>query len=199
VSELVLASRSPARIAMLAAAGVPFRAEAADVDEEGMKEALLAEGADARAIADALAELKAVKLSRRLPGALVLGCDSTVAAPDGTLVSKAESREAAATQLRALAGRTHRLHSAAVVAQGGVPVWRQVDTARLTMRAFSDAFLAEYLDAEWPAIGGCVGGYRLEGPGVQLFSRIEGSHFTILGLPLLPLLDWLRERGVMPR
>jgi len=199
MSDLVLASRSPARIALLEAAGVPFRAEAADVDEEGMKEALLAEGADARAIADALAELKAVKLSRCLPGALVLGCDSTVAAPDGALVSKAGSREEAATQLRALSGATHRLHSAAVVAQAGVPVWRHLDTAGLTMRAFTDAFLAGYLDREWPAIGGCVGGYRLEGMGVQLFSRIEGSHFTILGLPLLPLLDWLRERGVVPK
>lgn len=199
MTELLLASRSAARTAMLAQAGVPFTAMAADVDEEGMKEALLAEGADPRAIADALAELKAVKLSRARPEALVLGCDSTVAAADGGLVSKVDSRDEAARQLRALAGTTHQLHSAAVVAQGGVPIWRQVDTARLTMRDFSDGFLHDYLEQEWPAIGACVGGYRLEGLGVQLFSRIEGSYFTILGLPLLPLLAWLRERGVISR
>jgi septum formation protein len=128
---------------------------------------------------------------------LVLGCDSTVAAADGSLIDKAETRAQSAAQLRALAGTTHKLTSAAVVAQGGIPVWRHVDTAKLTMRPFSDAFLASYLDAEWPAIGGCVGGYRLEGLGAQLFSRIEGDHFTILGLPLLPLLDWLRVRGVI--
>jgi len=194
---LILASQSASRKAMLAAAGVPFVAEAAGVDEESVKLAMQSEGADARRLADALAELKAVKVSRRHPTALVLGCDSTVAAADGSLIDKAETRAQSAAQLRALAGTTHKLTSAAVVAQGGITVWRHVDTAKLTMRAFSDAFLESYLDAEWPAIGGCVGGYRLEGLGAQLFSRVEGDHFTILGLPLLPLLDWLRVRGVI--
>jgi len=194
---LILASQSASRKAMLAAAGVPFVAEAAGVDEESVKLAMQCEGADARRLADALAELKAVKISRRHPTALVLGCDSTVAAADGSLIDKAETRAQSAAQLRALAGTTHKLTSAAVVAQGGITVWRHVDTAKLTMRAFSDAFLESYLDAEWPAIGGCVGGYRLEGLGAQLFSRVEGDHFTILGLPLLPLLDWLRVRGVI--
>ena len=194
---LILASQSASRKAMLAAAGVPFVAEAAGVDEESVKLAMQSEGADARRLADALAELKAVKVSRRHPTALVLGCDSTVAAADGSLIDKAETRAQSAAQLRALAGTTHKLTSAAVVAQGGITVWRHVDTAKLTMRAFSDAFLESYLDAEWPAIGGCVGGYRLEGLGAQLFSRVEGDHFTILGLPLLPLLDWLRVRGVL--
>ena len=194
---LILASQSASRKAMLAAAGVPFVAEAAGVDEESVKLAMQSEGADARRLADALAELKAVKISRRHPTALVLGCDSTVAAADGSLIDKAETRAQSAAQLRALAGTTHKLTSAAVVAQGGITVWRHVDTAKLTMRAFSDAFLESYLDAEWPAIGGCVGGYRLEGLGAQLFSRVEGDHFTILGLPLLPLLDWLRVRGVI--
>jgi septum formation protein len=197
MSGLILASQSASRKAMLAAAGVPFVPEAAGVDEESVKLAMQSEGADARRLADALAELKAVKVSRRHPTALVLGCDSTVAAADGSLIDKAETRAQSAAQLRALAGTTHKLTSAAVVAQGGIPVWRHVDTAKLTMRPFSDAFLASYLDAEWPAIGGCVGGYRLEGLGAQLFSRIEGDHFTILGLPLLPLLDWLRVRGVI--
>jgi septum formation protein len=195
MTGLILASQSAARKAMLAAAGVPFTAEAAGVDEGSAKQAMIAEGTDGRRLADALAELKALKLSRRHPEALVLGCDSTVAAADGTLIDKAESREDSAAQLRALAGTTHKLTSAAVVAQGGVPIWRHVDTAKLTMRPFSESFLEAYLDAEWPAIQHCVGGYRLEGPGAQLFSRIDGDHFTILGLPLLPLLDWLRVRG----
>ena len=193
---LILASQSAARKQMLEAAGVAFTARAAGVDEDAIKASLSDLGG--RDLADALAELKAVKVSRLFPEALVLGCDSTVAAPDGTLLDKPDSRDAAAAQLRMLAGATHRLSSAAVVAQHGQPVWRHVDTAKLTMRAFSDTFLDAYLDAEWPAIGGCVGGYRIEGRGAQLFARIDGSHFTILGLPLLPLLDWLRMRGVMP-
>ena len=194
---LILASQSASRRAMLTAAGVPFTAEAAGVDEESVKAALQADGADGRALADALAEMKAVKLSRRYPDALVLGSDSTVQAADGSLIDKAGSREDSARQLRALSGTTHRLTSAAVVAQGGVPIWRHVDVARMTMRRLSDGFIDSYLDAEWPVIAGCVGGYRIEGPGVQLFERIEGSHFTILGLPLLPLLAWLRDRGVI--
>ncbi|MDO6415998.1 nucleoside triphosphate pyrophosphatase [Sphingomonas sp. BIUV-7] len=198
MTDLILASQSASRKAMLAAAGVPFRAEAAGVDEESVKAALIADGLDGRGLADALAELKAIKVSRRHPEAFVLGCDSTVQAADGALLDKAEDRAESRAQLAALAGTTHRLASAAVVALGGQPIWRHVDVARLTMRPFSDAFLDSYIDAEWPAIGGCVGGYRIEGLGAQLFSRIEGSQFTIMGLPLLPLLDWLRVRGVIP-
>lgn len=199
MTALLLASRSATRAALLRAAGVPFDTDAADVDEESVKQALLAEGADARLIADRLAELKAVKLSRRYPDRLVLGCDSTVAEADGTLVSKTDTRQEAAALLARLAGTTHRLFSAAVAAEGGRPVWRAVEGARLTVRPCSPAFLDWYLDREWPAIGGCVGGYRLEGLGAQLFTGIEGSHFTILGLPLLPLLDWLRVRGIVPQ
>lgn len=195
--KLILASQSASRRAMLAAAGVPHEAMAAGVDEESVKTALLAEGNDARRIADALAELKAMKVSRRFPADLVLGCDSTVAFEDGAMIDKAESREESRAQLMKLRGTTHRLTSAAVICQGGAPIWRHVDTAKLMMRDFSDAFLDSYLDAEWPAIAGCVGGYRIEGLGAQLFAKLEGSHFTILGLPLLPLLDYLRVRGVM--
>jgi septum formation protein len=194
---LILASQSASRRAMLAAAGVPHTAMAAGVDEETAKQSLRAEGVAARDLADALAELKATKLSRRHPTGLVLGCDSTVALDDGTMLDKAESREQQRDLLRAISGRRHRLYSAAVICEGGAPVWRHVDVAAMHVRPLSDAFIDAYLDAEWPAIGGCVGGYRVEGPGIQLFARIEGSHFTIQGLPLLPLLDYLRERGVL--
>lgn len=194
---LILASQSESRRAMLDAAGVPYRAMSAGVDEESMKTALRAEGISARNLADALAELKATKLSRRHPTDLVLGCDSTVELDDGTMLDKAESREEQREQLRRISGQRHRLHSAAVICEGGAPVWRHVDVAKMHVRPLSDGFIDAYLDAEWPAIAGCVGGYRIEGPGVQLFAKTEGSQFTILGLPLLPLLDYLRTRGVM--
>jgi septum formation protein len=195
---LILASQSASRRAMLEAAGVPFAAMPAGVDEDSAKASLRADGIGPRALADALAELKATKLSRRHPEDLVLGCDSTVAFEDGTMIDKAASREEQRRLLLGLGGRRHRLFSAAVICEGGSPVWRHVDRALLHVRPLGEAFVDAYLDAEWPAIGGCVGGYRVEGRGVQLFQRIEGSHFTILGLPLLPLLDYLRTRGVMP-
>lgn len=188
---LVLASTSATRRAMLDAAGVPHEAVSAGVDEEAAKTALAHLGG--RALADALAELKAVKISARRPGDLVLGCDQTLELDDGTLLDKPGT--ALADQLRQLSGRTHRLHSAVVAAENGLPVWRHVERAKLTIRVLSEVFIADYVACEGAAVAGCVGGYRIEGRGAQLFSRIEGSHFTILGLPLLPLLDWLRVRG----
>nr|WP_136162864.1 Maf family protein [Sphingomonas flavalba] len=195
MTELLLASQSAARQAMLAAAGVPFTARAAGLDEDAAKAGL----ADLRPreLADALAEMKAIKLSTRLPATLVLGCDQVLETAEGATLSKPASRDDAAAQLRALSGKRHHLHSAAVIAEGGRASWRAVERASLTVRPLTDAFITAYLDAEWPAVAGCVGGYRVEGPGVQLFSRIEGSHFTILGLPLLRLLDYLRVRGVI--
>ena len=183
---------------MLDAAGVPHQAMAAAFDEESFKKSLRADGISARNLADALAELKATKLSRRHPTDLVLGCDSTVVLDDGTMLDKAGSRDEQRDLLRLLSGQRHSLYSAAVICQGGNPVWRHVDVARMHVRTLSAAFIDGYLDLEWPVIGGCVGGYRIEGPGAQLFAKIEGSQFTILGLPLLPLLDYLRIRGVMP-
>lgn len=188
---IVLASTSAARRAMLEAAGVLHEAVAPGVDEEAAKQSL--GRLDGRGLADALAELKAVKLSIRRPGDLVLGCDQTLELEDGTLLDK--PGDALAGQLRQLSGRTHRLHSAIVAAENGRPVWRHVDRAKLTMRTLSDAFIADYVAQDGGAVAGCVGGYRIEGRGIQLFSRVEGSQFTILGLPLLPLLDWLRARG----
>ena len=195
--NLILASQSASRRAMLSAALVPFEAVAAGVDEESAKAALRAEGLSPRDLADALAELKALRVSQRNPQALVLGSDSIVELDDGTMLDKPVSRANAAEHLRRMSGKRHDLVSAAVIAEGGRPVWRVVDRAKMHVRTLSDAFIDQYLDAEWPAISGCVGCYRIEGPGAQLFSRIEGSQFTVLGLPLLQVLDYLRVRGVM--
>lgn len=195
--QLILASQSSGRRAMLEAAGVAHEAVAPGVDEESVKASLRAEGPKARDMADALAELKALKVSARAPEALVLGCDSVVELQDGRMLDKAADRDEAAEQLRALSGRRHYLHSAAVIAEGGRATWRFVDRATMHVRALSDAFIADYLDREWEQARWCVGVYRIEGPGAQLFARIEGSHYTVIGLPLLPLLDHLRVRGVL--
>jgi septum formation protein len=193
---LLLASQSASRRAMLAAAGVSFDATAAGVDEDAAKASLA--GAKPRDLADALAELKAVKVSLRHPGRLVLGSDSVVALADGSLLDKPDSREQAAEHLARMSGTTHDSWSAAVIAEGGRPVWRHVEAARMHVRPLSPAFIQSYLDLEWPAIAGCVGCYRIEGPGAQLFTRIQGSQFTVLGLPLLNVLDYLRIREVIP-
>lgn len=195
---IVLASGSASRRVMLTAAHVSFEVEPPRVDEEMAKASLKAEGIAARGLADALAELKALAVSRRMPGRIVIGGDSIVALEDGTLLDKPVDRANAAEQLRAMRGGRHKLISAAVAARGSVAIWRHVDTATLHVRSFSDAFLESYLDAEWPAISGCVGCFRIEGTGAQLFSHVEGSQFTILGMPLLPLLGWLRDIGEMP-
>lgn len=195
--KLVLASGSASRRAMLDAAGVPYEAVRPMVDEDAAKASLRADGLAPRDLADALAELKALRVSGQLPGALVLGSDSLVALPDGSVLDKPVDRADAAAHLARMSGTTHDLISAAVIAEDGRPVWRHVDRARIHVRPLSPAFIERYLDAEWPAIAGCVGCYRVEGPGTQLFSRIEGSHFTVLGLPLLPVLDYLRVRGVL--
>lgn len=194
---LVLASQSASRRAMLEAAGVPHEAMAAGVDEETAKAALRAEGMNARSLADALAELKSLRVSRRVPGALVLGCDQTLSLESGEMVDKAESREDAARILRLLSGKVHYLHSAAVISLGGEPIWRHLERVKMTVRPLSDAFIEHYLDAEWEHICWCVGCYRIEGPGAQLFSKVEGSQFAIQGLPLIPLLDYLRTREVL--
>ena len=194
---LLLASQSAARRAMLHAAGIDHDAMAPGVDEEAAKAALRADGLSPRDLADALAELKALRISKRVPGAMVLGGDQTLALDDGTMLDKPADRRAAAVQLRTLRGRAHRLISAAVIAENGAAVWRVADTATLEVREFSEAWLESYLDAESEAILGCVGSYRLEARGAQLFSRVRGDHFTILGLPLLALLDYLRTRGVI--
>lgn len=194
---IVLASQSASRRAMLTAAGVPFEALSPGVDEEAAKEALRGDGLDARALADALAELKALKVSRRVPGVLVLGCDQTLSLDDGSMIDKAVDRDDARRILRLLSGRVHHLHSAAVIALNGEAIWRHVERVRMTVRILSDDFIDAYLEGDWEQLRWCVGCYRIEGPGAQLFSRTEGSQFVIQGLPLLPLLDFLRVRGVL--
>lgn len=194
---IVLASQSASRRAMLDAAGVAYEARPAHVDEAGVKAALLAEGQSPRAVADALAELKALKIARSDASALVIGSDSVVAV-NGRLYDKPESREDAARHLSEFSGQEMHLISAVVAAEAGRAVWRHVEEARLSVRTLSAAFIDDYLDREWPAIAGCVGCFRIEAIGVQLFSRIRGDHFTIYGMPLLPLLGYLRTRNLLP-
>lgn len=194
-NQVILASKSRSRAAVLAGAGVPFIQIGSGVDEEALKEALRAEGAGCAHQADLLAETKAVKVSLSHPG-IVLGCDQMLDL-EGEGLDKVDTREAAREVLVRLRGRTHVLQSAIVACIGGAPVWRFLAQPRLRMRAFSDAFLEDYLDALGPAAFESVGCYQLEGRGAQLFERIEGDYFSILGLPLLPLLQWLRERGVV--
>jgi septum formation protein len=193
---IVLASASATRKQMLESAGLRVEIDPARVDEDEVKLSLKAEQVPVERAAEALAELKALRISLRRPGALVIGADQMLEC-DGAWFDKSPDRAAAREQLVLLRGRTHRLISAAVVALDGQRLWHTTEAARLTMRNFSDAFLDEYLDTVGEAVFTSVGGYQLEGRGVQLFHRIEGDFFTILGLPLLPLLDFLRARGAL--
>lgn len=196
---LLLASQSSGRAAMLRAAGLSFETTAAHVDEEALTAALHAAGQSARNIADALAEAKAIKISSRLPGVTVLGADSTLALDDGNMLSKPADPDEAADHLRRMAGTRHRLFSAVVAARDGAPVWRAIGEAKLWMWPLSDAFIADYVAREWDSIRWTVGCYEIEGAGVQLFERVEGDPWTIIGMPMLPLLAWLRQTGLAPQ
>ena len=193
MAVLTLASGSAIRATLLRNAGVEIVIRPARVDEESLRESLLAEGATLHDLADALAEQKALKIAAKDPGALVLGCDQILDC-EGRIFAKPTAPEDAQDQLTALRDKTHRLHTAAVLYAGGRPVWRHVSTPRLTMRAFSDTFRDAYVAAHWQDIRHCVGCYQIEGPGLRLFSHIEGDLFSIQGLPLLELLTILTQR-----
>lgn len=197
IPMVVLASASRARRLMLANAGVVVTSDAAHVDEDEIKRSMRAEGAGVDATAEMLAEVKAIRVTRRHPGALVIGADQMLEC-DGESFDKPRDAAEAALRLRALSGKTHRLVSAVVVARDGERLWHDVDTARLTMRKLTEPFIAGYLAALGDEALSSVGAYQLEGLGAQLFTRVEGDFFTVLGMPLLPLLGFLRNHGIVP-
>ncbi len=194
---IVLASKSRSRAAVLAGAGVAFEAEDSGVDEAALKTGLLAGGASPRDVAERLGEAKALAVSARRPDDLVVGADQTLDLA-GALYDKPADLAEARAHLTTLRGREHALHGGIVAAERGEVVWRTTETSRLWMRDFSDAFLDGYLARGGTDLLASVGGYQLEGEGAQLFERIEGDYFAILGLPLLPLLGFLRHRGAIP-
>ena len=196
MTPIVLASASPARITLLTAAGIAFTVKAASINERAIEAPLLAAGATPAAIAAALADAKAVTVSRGQRRAIVIGADQTLEL-DGRRFTKPAAIAEARDQLAGLRGRTHQLHTAVAAARDGAVVWRHRDHAQLTMRQLSDAAIDEYLARAGPSALSSVGAYQIEGPGIQLFDKIDGDYFTILGLPLLPLLAFLRGEGAI--
>ena len=195
--RLILASGSTARAEMLRRAGVAFAISPARIDEEAFTAGLQASGANLRDMADALAESKARKVAAKHPDALVLGGDQVLEFEE-RIVSKPKTRDDAVQQLMSMRGADHKLHSAAVIYEGTRPVWRHVGQARLKMAMPSDAWIAEYVDRNWDHIRHSAGAYRIEDEGIRLFSRVDGDHFVILGLPLLEVLSYLAMRGTLP-
>lgn len=196
MSRLILASASKSRASMLQNAGVFFESLPVRIDEDAIRLSLVADGATPRDIADTLAEFKSRKGAEKSPGALVLGSDQILALK-GEVFAKPNNRSEAAQHLSQLSGQTHHLYSAAVIFEDAKPVWRAVGSARLSMHTLTDAEIDAYLDRAWPEVEGCVGAYQAEALGGQLFSRIDGDWFSVLGLPLLQVLSYLRMRGML--
>ena len=195
-SPLTLASGSSTRARLLRDAGLSFIQLPVRVDEDTLRLSLQADGAPPRDIADVLAEAKAQKAAGRVEQGFVLGCDQILSL-EGRIFAKATSCEEAAQHLAALSGKKHSLFSALVIYEDLKPVWRHIGVAHLTMRPLTSTDIEAYLDKTWPDVSASVGCYHLEGRGVQLFERVDGDMFTIQGLPLLPLLSFLRIRGVI--
>jgi len=195
-TSLILASGSETRQALLRQAGIAHEAKAARVDEDAVKQSLLADGASPRDVADALAELKARKISDKHPDAMVIGCDQVLDF-NGSILSKPTSKNDARDQLTAMQGKSHDLLSAVVVCEGFLPVWREVAKVTLVMRPLSGDYIQAYVDRNWDSIQHSVGGYKLEEEGVRLFTHIKGDYFTVLGLPMLSLISYLTTRGVL--
>ena len=197
MTHLILASASEIRKNCLLRAGVHVETIPARIDEVAIKDSLTLDGASPRDIADALAAAKALKVAGKHPDRLVLGCDQVLEL-DGRILSKPDSQDHAIAQLSAMRGKMHRLFSAAVVCEEARPVWRHVGESRLWVRDASDSWIEDYVARNWNSIRHSVGAYKLEEEGVRLFTRIEGDHFNILGLPLLEILSYLTLKGTLP-
>jgi len=196
--ELILASTSKARARVLLSAGLSFAVEPSDLDENPIKKQEAEKGSDAEAVAHVLAKAKALSISARHPGSMVIGCDQMLDC-DGVWYNKPATDAMVAEQLKSLRGKTHKLVSAVSMVRGGEELWHSVGVTRLTMRDFSDDFLDDYIDKVGRLVKGSVGAYHFEGLGIQLFEKIDGDYFTILGLPLLPVLEFLRSEGLVQR
>lgn len=196
MTELILASKSPFRSALLKNAGIAFSTASAEVDERAVEAPLYETGATPEEVAQVLAEAKALDVSEKKPGAVVIGCDQTLSLGD-KIFHKPADMEAARRQLLKFSGMTHQLNSAVVLAKDGKTLWRHVSIARMTMRDLDPGFVGRYLGRVGEAALSSVGAYQVEGPGIQLFEKIDGDYFTIVGLPLLPLLDELRKEKLI--
>lgn len=191
---IILASGSPIRARLLDQVGIPFDVQVPRIDESSLRASLESDQVSPRNIADALSEAKAVRVSAKNPGRLVLGSDQLLVL-DGTIYAKPESRDDALTHLKTFQGKSHDLIAGAVIAEDGAPIWRHIETVKLQMRTLTDDALNLYLDQAWPDVSGCVGCYELEAEGLGLFSRISGDYHAALGLPILPVLSYLSTRG----